>query len=73
MVFHLHNFYAYFGVLLVIGDLKRPVYNLEGSIFKWANENRPIVNGDDKPTHLVHPYNSFFGKLLESSRRASML
>jgi len=50
-------------------DVARPLCNLEGSIFKWANENRPVTDSEGAPTHLVHHYNSFWGKLLEASRR----
>lgn len=45
-------------------------YNLEGSIFQWANEGRPLYAGD-RPTSLVHPYNSRWGKLLKSQYRAN--
>lgn len=50
---------------------ERPIYNLEGSIFKWVNENRPIIDSDGAPTQFVHPYNAFFGKLLDPSHRYS--
>lgn len=40
------------------------VYNLEGSIFKWANEGRPLVQGK-VTVHKVHPYNAHWGHLLE--------
>ena len=39
-------------------------YNLEGSIFKWANEGRPLVQGQ-ATVHKVHPYNARWGSLLE--------
>jgi len=45
------------------------VSNLEGSIFQWANEGRPIEAGG-KPASKVHPYNGTFGKMLDSQRRA---
>ena len=44
-------------------------YNLEGSIFKWANENRLIVGKNDKKTEFVHPYNLAFGTFLMSHLR----
>ena len=44
------------------------VLNLEGSIFAWANENRPMVSEVDKPAQVVHPYNQTFGKLLNKDR-----
>ena len=39
-------------------------YNLEGSIFEWANSGHP-VEADGKPVRVVHPYNDTFGKLLK--------
>ena len=41
------------------------VRNLEGSIFQWANEGRPI-----EPAGKVHPYNSKWGALLNPTLRA---
>ena len=42
------------------------VWNLEGSIFAWANEGRPVFRG---PTNLqpaqVHPYSAKWGQLLD--------
>lgn len=47
------------------------VYNLEGSLFKWANEERPIyINNDITP--LVHPYNQLWGRLLKSKYHAQV-
>ena len=45
------------------------VYNLEGSIFQWANEERPIFK-DNCLTQVVHPYDRIWGKLLLSRYRA---
>lgn len=42
----------------------KEVYNLEGSIFKWANEGRPLLQGQTT-VQRVHPYNDSWGKLLE--------
>jgi rhodanese-related sulfurtransferase len=47
------------------------VHNLEGSIFQWANEHRPLVSGD-KPVTVVHPYNSLWGRLLIEDARAPL-
>ncbi len=47
----------------------RHVANLEGSIFRWANENRPLVH-DGQPTDKVHPFNGVWGMLLDKSHRA---
>jgi rhodanese-related sulfurtransferase len=40
------------------------VYNLEGSIFTWANEGRPVFAGGDR-VYRVHPYNAKWGVLLD--------
>ena len=47
----------------------RKVYNLEGSIFAWANEGRPVYRGDER-VHKVHPYDRVWGKLLKKALRA---
>lgn len=40
-------------------------YYLEGGIFQWTNEGRPLVDADGKPTTKVHPYNKLWGRLLK--------
>lgn len=42
----------------------RNVSNLEGSIFAWANDGRPLEK-DGRPAAVVHPYNARFGRLLK--------
>ena len=44
------------------------VWNLEGSIFEWANSGRPIYRGDNEVDH-VHPYDRQWSKLLEPHLR----
>ena len=39
------------------------VYNLEGSLFAWANEGRPVYQGE-QPVQHVHPYDNKWGQLL---------
>ncbi len=39
------------------------VCNLEGSIFQWAIEKRPLFR-DDQPVNQVHPYSKKWEKLL---------
>jgi rhodanese-related sulfurtransferase len=41
------------------------VFNLQGSIFKWANEGRPLIT-NGSAVHVVHPYNERWGVLLNS-------
>jgi hypothetical protein len=45
------------------------VRNLDGSIFAWANEGRPLER-NGQPAQLVHPYDALWGKLLDPARRA---
>ena len=47
------------------------VVNLEGSIFRWANEGRPVYRGS-RTVHEVHPYNRTWGMLLQKEHRAQV-
>ena len=47
------------------------VYNLNGSIFLWANEGRPVYRGDSVVSR-VHPYDTHWGQLLRPRLRAPM-
>lgn len=47
----------------------RNVYNLSGSIFKWANEGRPVYR-DGEPVAAVHPYDDAWSVLLRRDLRA---
>jgi rhodanese-related sulfurtransferase len=46
------------------------VVNLAGGVFKWANEDRPLFREADRPTAMVHPYDSRWGYLVEGRYRA---
>lgn len=46
------------------------VYNLQGGIFSWHNEQRPLHDAKGK-TNLVHPYNRKWGKLVTRSNLTS--
>lgn len=45
------------------------VFNLEGSIFAWANAGYPVYRGTE-PVSQVHPYNAAWGKLLDKNLHA---
>jgi rhodanese-related sulfurtransferase len=45
------------------------VRNLDGSIFKWANEGRPVLR-NGREVRQVHPYDSKWGRLLDPPLRA---
>lgn len=47
------------------------VYNLEGSLFQWANEGRPLFQ-QGNPVRMVHPYSDRWGKLLRPQYRAEI-
>ncbi len=42
----------------------RGVYNLQGGIFAWHNDKKPLVKADKTPTRLVHPYSAKWGRYL---------
>lgn len=47
------------------------VYNLEGSIFKWAREGRELVQGEKATrVHQVHPYSPAWAFLVAPELRA---
>ncbi|XP_064613437.1 uncharacterized protein LOC135477209 isoform X2 [Liolophura sinensis] len=54
------------------GNVDKPaveVYNLEGSLFKWANEGRPMVDYNNQPTIYAHPFSAVWGRLLSERLR----
>jgi rhodanese-related sulfurtransferase len=44
------------------------VENLSGSIFRWANEGRPLVDAAERSTTVVHPFGPGWRFLLRSPR-----
>ena len=58
----------------IVDELKRAgigkIYNLEGGLFAWANEDRPIFRGTEQ-VHKVHPFNRIWALLLRRDLRAS--
>lgn len=46
------------------------VYNLDGSLFAWANEGRAVYRGDARlEPPQVHPYDAKWGQLLDGRLR----
>ena len=41
------------------------VHNLEGGLFGWHNDVRPVENAKGATTH-IHPYNALWGRLIEN-------
>lgn len=48
------------------------VSNLKGSIFRWANEGRPVYR-EGKVVREVHPYDRLWGRLLKPVLRTYQL
>ncbi len=47
------------------------VVNLEGSIFQWANEGRPVFQ-NEQPVNQVHQFDKKWGELLKPELRAPL-
>jgi rhodanese-related sulfurtransferase len=47
-------------------------FNLEESIFGWANRGYPLVH-DRRPVTHVHPFNDTWAVLLDPERRANVI
>lgn len=47
------------------------VFNLEGSLFQWANEDRPMVNAEGA-VKVAHPYSRQYETLLKPEARADL-
>jgi rhodanese-related sulfurtransferase len=47
------------------------VRNLEGSIFRWANEGRPLAR-DSSAASTVHPFDAAWGRLLRADLRSDL-
>lgn len=48
------------------------IKNVIGSIFSWANEDRPLIDSEGEPTEKVHPYNNFWAKHLKEGKAANI-
>lgn len=47
----------------------RVVANLEGGVFAWINSERNLVDSQQQETSKVHPYNDFWGKLIDDKSK----
>lgn len=49
------------------GEVLPEVFNLEGSLFEWANAGLPLTSAQG-PATQVHPYDAHWGTLLKRER-----
>jgi rhodanese-related sulfurtransferase len=49
----------------LIASGRNDVFNLDGGIFAWGNEDLPLER-DGLPVTFVHPYQSFFSRLVKN-------
>lgn len=45
------------------------VFNLEGGLFNWHNENLPLVTPTNNSTEYIHPYNQFWGRMVNQKSK----
>ena len=68
LVFYCSVGYRSSQALAQMGELTgKSAFNLEGSIFQWANEGRPLENAQGTVAR-VHPFDETWGRLLDENR-----
>ena len=45
------------------------VYNLDGAIFKWINEQKPLVDSNEEDTQYCHPFSYVWGFMIPPKTR----
>ncbi len=51
-------------------DGARTIANLSGGVFRWHNEERPLIN-QGQSTDLVHPYDGIWKRLVEREEKTA--
>ncbi|MFT6406700.1 MAG: rhodanese-related sulfurtransferase [Arenicella sp.] len=46
-------------------------YNLIGGVFSWVNQGRQLSSSSQAMTNQVHPYNRYWGRLVEDQSKLS--
>lgn len=57
---------------LLLTQGTKEVYNLKGGIFRWHNEQRPLIQ-NGQPTQFIHPFNPVWGLLIKEKRTIKFL
>jgi rhodanese-related sulfurtransferase len=47
------------------------VVNLERGLFGWHNDKRPLISNGTGSTEAIHPYDEFWGRLIERKQLTS--
>ena len=55
----------------LIANGAKAAYNLQGGIFNWHNEQRDLVTPDNTPTERVHPYNAYWGRMVNDRSKTA--
>ncbi len=43
-------------------------YNLTGGVFRWRNEQRPMMSRTNQVTDKIHPYNWYWSRLIKDKK-----
>jgi rhodanese-related sulfurtransferase len=49
----------------LVAEGAKQVFNLEKGLFGWHNQRRALVDANGRPTDAIHPYNAFWGRLID--------
>lgn len=56
---------------LVNSKTGKPPVNLIGGVFQWRNEERWLVSASGQSTNAIHPFDSYWGRLIEDKQAIS--
>lgn len=49
----------------------RASFNLAGGVFSWRNQRRALVSAPSQATTKIHPYNFYWGRLIDDKKAIS--
>jgi rhodanese-related sulfurtransferase len=59
--------------VIVEQETGRPPANLIGGLFQWHNDERSLVSAVGKETDAIHPFDDYWGRLIEDEQAISYL
>nr|XP_033777298.1 uncharacterized protein LOC117348852 isoform X2 [Geotrypetes seraphini] len=48
------------------------VFNLEGGLIRWVTGQKPLVDDQGRPAHVIHPFDAQWGRLVEPEFKAKI-